>query len=107
VLDSFKPGWRTERGSEVVNWFPDMTNMFAFWIYPTVTGGKLSLNVAVTPAEIPSLSSVVVPLDALFNPLLNYVLHRAYAKDAETAQSAQLSAAYLSLFNNDIGLSKE
>lgn len=107
ALDAFRPNWRTEKSSEVDNWSPDPVNMYAFWIYPHVVGGKLSVNITVLPSELSALTQVVVPLDSLFNPLLNYVLHRAYAKDAETAQSLALSASYLALFSSELGITKE
>ena len=45
--------------------------------------------------------------DEWANPLLNYVLYRAYSKDAEFAGNAQLAASHLALFNNAAGIQLE
>lgn len=97
-LDNYRPGWRSETGTAVQNWFRDEANHFGFWVYPAVSGGKIDINVSVTPADLSALSEVIAPLDVLATTLMHYLLYRAYAKDAEVAQNAALSQNYLQLF---------
>jgi hypothetical protein len=97
-LDNFRPNWKTETGSVVQNWFKDEASHYAFWVYPAVSGGKIDVNVSVAPTDLSALSEQCVPLDVMATTLMHYVLYRAYAKDAETAQNAALSQSYLQLF---------
>jgi hypothetical protein len=52
---------------------------------------------------VDAASSLSIP-DIYADPLLNYVLYRAYAKDAEFAQNQQLSASYLQIFQGMLGI---
>lgn len=99
TLDTYKAGWLADEGSSVQNWVPDIINPIGFFVYPAVVGGKVLVVARVTPAELATVSEVALPFDQYLVPLVNYVLHRAYAKDAEVAQNANLSAAYLQLFS--------
>jgi len=97
-LDTFAPSWRAETGAAVQNWFRDEAHHLSFWVYPAVSGGKIHVNVNVTPNSLGALTETCVPLDVMATTLMHYVLYRAYAKDAEIAANAELSKLYLSLF---------
>lgn len=96
-LDNFKPSWRSETGKEVQHWFKDEANHFGFWIYPSVTGGKIDVNVAVAPVDLGTLEEVCVPIDVLATTLMHYLLFRAYSKEDEASAQAK-AQAYLQLF---------
>ena len=106
-MDSFDPGWRSKTGTNVQNWFKDESNHFGFWVYPAVDGGKLDVEVSVSPSDITSLSDVVVPIDVMATTLLNYVMFRAYSKETESEKSVARAASYLQLFTATAAPSKE
>lgn len=106
LMDAFKPGWRSESGNCVQNWMRDVLNPVAFWVFPSVSGGKVSVTLRLSPQDVTAMTDDALPFEQYLNPLVNYVLHRVYAKDAEVAQNAALSAAYLQLFLNFVS-SKE
>ena len=98
-LDSFRPGWLQETGNSVQNWVVDPSNPLGFWVYPAVTGGQVAVTAMVTPAELYAMDDVALPFDQYLTTLVNYVLYRAYSKDAEAGANAQIAAAYLQLFS--------
>ena len=98
VMDTFKPGWLADSGTKVQNWVQDTISPVSFFVYPAVKGGSVLVVARVAPPELTSVNDTALPFDQFLVPLVNYVLHRAYAKDAEVAKNAQLSADYLNLF---------
>lgn len=96
-LDGYRPSWQSETGTAVQNWFPDEANELAWWVYPAVTGGKIAINVSVTPGAV-SLADPACPLDVMATTLMHYILYRAYLRDGEIAQNKSLSDSYLQLF---------
>ena len=88
-----------------MNFVYDNRDPLHFYVYPpAVNGAKLEILYAKQPAEITATSQTLGLLDIYAEPLFNYVLFRAYSKDAEFGANAALAQGYLSLFTNLLGI---
>jgi hypothetical protein len=112
-LDAVEPGWRGRaQTNEVKHFMHDLRDPRVFQVYPPVLNGT---QVDAVVAEYPT--DVGVPSGAAFttvsgnislpdhwaDALLNFVLFKAYSKDAEYGGNTQIAAGYLGLFNAAIG----
>lgn len=118
ILDHQTPDWHSgTKKQEVKHFTYDELDPMSFYVYPPNDGtGKVE---AVLPAIPPAIAIAVgadqdllaayavdLPLnDLYFNPTLDYVLYRAYSKDASFAGNAQRAAAHYAQFANSIGVS--
>ena len=117
VLDSQNPGWHSETQSSTIKHFIyDNRNPMVFYVYPPAAAGtKVEAMYSVSPAEIvydatnqttiaSSLATTLSVSDIYLEAVVNYVLYRAYSKDAEFAQNAQLAAGYLQTVYSMLGI---
>lgn len=113
MLDSFDAGWYTKAPSAVIrNFLYDVRERDAFYVYPpAIAGTSVDAVMATMPAEIPApggaaystVTGNIPGKDNLKNPLLHFVLFRAYTKNAEFAGNAEMSAAHYQLFKSLLG----
>ena len=99
ALDSFLPKWRiAPTSNSVIHHIPSI-NPSEFFVYPAqnATPAELTLTYVAYPALVTETDSLKVRDEFAAN-ILNYVLYRAYSKDAEVAQNAALAASYFALF---------
>lgn len=115
VLDDQRPGWHAETGSSSIQHYTfDPRQPKEFFVYPpATTAAQVEVVYAASP-EAHSLteteldpdtgSTEVIKLDDIYmSPIIDWVLYRAYSKDAEYgANEARASAAYQA-FNAAIG----
>lgn len=122
VLDDQRPGWHGETGTvDIQHYIYDPLNPKEFYVYPPATSlaevevvyssvptqHKIGDNGIATEADIKG-STVVIRLDDIYvNPILDYVLYRAYAKDAEYAANAQRAQGHYAAFTSALGASTE
>lgn len=94
LLDASTPGWQQGKGSNSVRHVIfDLTNPTSFYVYPP-SDGRAALDLVY--AAIPDSGFL---LDQTWlAPVVNYVLYRAYGKDAEYAGNGELAAAYYQAF---------
>jgi hypothetical protein len=106
VLDTQNPSWHSEAGQATIkNFAYDNRDPKNFYVYPpALSTAKLEVIYSKDPTDVSALSSPLSIPDIFADPLLNYVLYRAYSKDAEFAQNFQLSANYLNAFNGMLGI---
>jgi hypothetical protein len=106
VLDTQNPTWHADAGQAVVkNFVYDNRDPKTFYVYPPATAAsKVEVMYSKLPVNATALSSELSVADIYADPLLNYVLHRAYSKDAEFAQNFELSVAYLQACNGLLGV---
>lgn len=105
LLNAFNRDWQSGRPSAVARHFCfDQRDPRTFYLDPPSNGaGRIDLLYSVFPDDLPD-DSATVPLNAQWRgALLNYVLGRAYAKDAEYGGNAAAAAAYMGAFASDIG----
>lgn len=105
-LDSQDFNWHsaTATGS-VINFIYDNRDPLRYYVYPQATAGmKLEILYTKNPTDVATGASTLALPDIYFEPLLNYVLYRAYGKDAEHGMNQTMSRDYLSLFMSMLGV---
>jgi len=110
TMDSLLPLWTTMMGTEVEQYIYDQKSPAIFYVYPTPEADhRLNLLVSQAPVRVVISDFVndttVFALDELWlNPVINYMLFRAYSMDMETEANMQQAQNYLAMFANDLGL---
>lgn len=106
VLDTQNPEWHGDAGAQTIkNYVYDNRDPKTFYVYPpALATSKLEVIYSKNPTDVTVLASPLAVADIYADPLLNYVLYRAYSKDAEFAQNGALAASYLGTFNSMLGL---
>ncbi|WP_225784665.1 DUF6682 family protein [Xenophilus sp. Marseille-Q4582] len=115
ILDAQIPAWHSlPQKAEIVHFMYDEREPRSFWVYPPATStASLIINyaaepaLATVPAEGAELSAVTgdIPCDDVYgNALTDYVLYRAYSKDAEYAGNAERAVAHYTVFANALGI---
>lgn len=105
ILDSQLPDWHTESGAAVLHYTHDPIDQRVFYVYPAASG-SLTIVYAASPPDSTIGSTIKVP-DIYANALLDYVLYRAYSKDAEATQNAELADRHLRRFVESLGLKSQ
>lgn len=105
-LDVLQPTWRSMQPAlEALHFMYDIRLPLDFTVYPPVRiGAKVGASVAVAPNEATDETSKPGVPATWMDTLRNYVLFRAYSKDAEYGGNTQLASAALQLFNNALGV---
>ena len=106
ILDTQDFNWHSTTPAQVIkNFVYDNRNPKVFYVYPpATTEAVLEIIYSRNPTDCSASGSALDVADIYADPLLNYVLYRAYSKDAEFAANSQLSATYLTVFNSMLGL---
>lgn len=104
VLDSIEPNWHASSASSVIEHFLyDANNPREFFVYPPAQGATVELVYSFVPS-IHSVISDFIRLDDRYAPaILDYMLYRAYQKDADYAANDQRSQMAYQTFLNSIG----
>lgn len=110
TLDAVSPNWRSSTPStEVRHFMHDLREPRVFQVYPpAATGAAVDMTYTPYPTDVPipvdgAIASTVtgnidLP-DHAAEALLNFVLYKAYSKDAEFGGNSNTAAGYLALFN--------
>lgn len=112
-LEAVSRDWLSERPTtDLVHWMAPANEPKHFYVYPPASiGARLVLTYCQRPAPMPepvgadwTSVSGTTGLDAKWSPALrDYVLYRAWLKDAEFGGNAQIAAGYLSTFTAQLG----
>lgn len=104
TLDRFKPHWHDEKQSaEVQHFVFDENDQNVFYVYPPNDGnGQVEVMYTQAPTDVSSTTDTLGVADAYANAVLDYVLYRAFAKDADIPSSAQRANGYYQGFMNAI-----
>lgn len=115
IMDAQNPGWHFDApfstgatvSDGVKHYIYDPLDPKTFYVYPPApaTAWYIELVYAKKPAALTTTSNAIAVDDIFANAMLDYTLFRAYSKDAEYAQNAQLAMAYYTAFANAVGLS--
>lgn len=108
MLDAVSPNWYKKSPSKTVLHFCyDPRNRDVLWVYPpAAVGASVEAIYSVMPADIPApggaayttVTGTLIGKDTIKNPLLHFVVSRAFMKDAEFGGNAALSASHYQLF---------
>jgi len=111
VLDVQNPTWHTGSGNTVVEHFMyDAADPKVFYVYPVPANTvQITISYSESTSDITisnySSDTTVIGLDDPYaNAILDYVLYRAYQKDADFAGNMQRVATYYQSFANSIGI---
>lgn len=120
IMDSQLPDWhdttKTTAAKAVKNVVFEMADPTAFYVYPPNDGtGIVEAVVSKVPTQIAAPSgdqedianynTALDILDVYANALVDYVLYRAYSKDANFAGNAQRAVAHYTQMANALGVS--
>ncbi len=109
-LDSLLPTWTNDTGDEVEQYVYDQKSPNVFYVYPVPAADHpINLLVSQAPARIFitdfATDTQTLSINELWlNPVINFMLFRAYAMDMETEANMQQAQSYLAIFANDLGL---
>lgn len=106
MLTTMRPNWQSEKPSRSPEFYVlDTDTPTAFWLYPPAAqGSKAEIVYAATPAQHSTDQLATIATDALSvadryaTAVLDFMLYRAYAKDAETPANFQRSQSHYQAF---------
>lgn len=103
MLDAIDRNWYTKTPSLTIKQFCyDQREPDVFYVYPpAAVGASVDAVYSTMPADT-TLAGVVNCKDVCKNPLIHFVLFRAYAKDAEFANMAALSSSHYQVFKAEL-----
>jgi hypothetical protein len=108
ILDAHSPGWHAlPPVSAIKHYMYNPLDPKVFYVYPpaavTPNPVKVDLVYAGLPADVTEADPILIE-DIYATALVNYILYRAYSKDAEYAANAALSQGYYQQFMSLIGV---
>ena len=109
LMDLFRPAWHADTATLVVkNFMKDTRTPRIFYVWPPMSGAT---NVEAEYSAIPTpvtAGADVIPLDDFYvNPIVDYVLYRAFSKDVELAGMASKADQHRAAFEQTLGLTKQ
>lgn len=115
ILDAQTPGWHNLTGSvDITHFMYDPRDPKTFYVYPPATTlAQLDIVYSAYPTDITepadgtlysAVSGNISLPDIYSNVLGDYILYRAYTKDAEYAGNAGRAQAHYGAFANALGI---
>jgi hypothetical protein len=106
-LDDQIPNWHRRTGTEPTQYVFDERDPKVIYVYPQVTTAQSVLacySIAPTAIDIADIATAIIPIDDNYvNPLVDFILYRAYSKDADYAANAQRAMGHLQAFGAELG----
>jgi hypothetical protein len=109
MLDDQVDAWYATVGNNVDHYVYDDRDPKSFWIYPTpASAHAMRIIYAQAPtatviADFESDTQVLPIDDSYMNPILDFMMYRAYSKDADYASNAQRAQGHLQVFQMALG----
>jgi hypothetical protein len=110
ILDEQRPDWHdaADADDEVLHWMFDPRDPKHFYVYPPQPSsdfGYVEIVYASAPTDVANLTDATIGLDDVYaGALLDYVLYRAYSKDADLTPGApQRAMAHYQNFITSLG----
>jgi hypothetical protein len=118
MLDDQRRNWYAETGTvDIQHFMFDARLPKEFLVYPPATVNarleivysSVPLAHTLTEAQLinPATAEVIRIDDSYANAMLDYMLYRAYSKDAEYAANAQRAVAHFQAFQNALGVKSQ
>ena len=117
ILDDQVPAWHNAvAGVNIEHWVYDERDPKNFYLYPRPTTlARIELIYSTVPAQISivnadetltaAAATVVIGIDDIYaNALLDFILYRAYNKDAEFAGNATRAQVHMMAFASSLGV---
>lgn len=107
ILDEQRPDWHSETVSATTKHYMfDTRDPKHFYVYPPqhATPGQVEMIYASSPDDLSALADTITLDDVYAGVLLDYILYRAYSKDADLSPSApQRAVAHYNSFLASLG----
>lgn len=106
-LDDQRPDWHSQDPAQEVDHFMfDSRDPKHFYVWPPSDGNGYAEQIySSAPDEVTDPESETITLDDVYaNTILDFILYRAYMKDADYAGNAQRAAAAYNSFLQALGL---
>lgn len=106
VLDSQRPTWHSDANTlgYVQHFMYDTRDPKTFYVYPKAPATAWNIELIYSAAPNDASIGGVIQIDDIYsNALLDYVLYRAYSKDADFATNSQLAVAHFNAFAQSLG----
>lgn len=101
ILDAQVPSWPAMTPvNDVLHYCYTPLDIKVFYVYPPSAGNYVEMQYLAIPADITDVNSTITLDDVYAAPLLDYILYRAYQKDADYSQNEGLSQVHGQAFNN-------
>jgi hypothetical protein len=99
ILDAQSPGWHMMAAAVAVKHYVySPLDPKTYYVYPPSNGGSsVDLIYAASPSDVAEGAAILVD-DVYATALINYILYRAYSKDAEYAANASQATAFYQQF---------
>lgn len=113
TIESADPDWTASTGKErAVHYIHEPTNAKTFWLYPGVKAGMsvdLVLSILPTPATkaMVDAGEAVQVDDQYVTPCLDWILYRAFMRDADITANANRGQLHLQSFTQAISTTAE
>jgi hypothetical protein len=108
VLDAQLPTWHSDPGQATVKHFMfDSRNPKVYYVYPRVhatTPVYVELVYSSSPADVAAANNTITLDDIYANALIDFMLYRAYSKDAEYAANSGYAQQHYQSFLTSLGL---
>jgi len=105
TLDAICPDWHGNVQAKIISYYlEDPRDPKTFYVYPPSDGTtQVELVYAATPTALTALTDTMQLDDVYEGALLDYVLYRAYAKDAENPANMNRSTSHYQAFVSALG----
>ncbi len=112
ILNAQDPDWHdptatgsSTHGTTVKNYVFDDDDPRVFYVYPGASSTSTFLEIVYSksPTDLTTGSSTIDIDDTYANAIIDFVLYRAYLKDAEYAGNAQRAGTHYQLFQASVG----
>lgn len=105
-LDATLPDWHMATpAASTLHYCFDERVPKTFYVYPpAIASQRLEIAYSASPAELAAETDIQVLDDVYANALLDYVLYRAYSKDAESTANAARAVAHRQAFEGALGV---
>ena len=109
-LNTTEPSWHdptvtgdAAHGNEVKHYIFDSEDPRKFYVYPGVAGSAyVEVVYSKNPTSISAATDLIQVDDIFANALINFVLYRAYLKDAEYAGNQNRAGSHYQLFTQSL-----
>ena len=113
ILNTQEPDWNdptvsgdAAHGAIVKHYIFDEDDPRNFYVYPGIANGSngyVEIVYSASPTDLGNTSATISVDDIYANAIIDFVLYRAYMKDAEYAGNAQRAQNHYQLFTASIG----
>ena len=108
ILNTQEPDWHdgtiSTHGTTVKHYVFDDDDPRNYYVYPGVSGNAyVEIVYSAAPTDLSAASSTISIDDIYGNAIIDFVLYKAYLKDAEYAGNQQRASTHYQLFTASIG----